>query len=414
MARRRGALPGRRAQGDPRRPHLRVGRRRHGRQHPARPVRRRLYGSWRVGQPATAGDASETVTIAGKFCESGDMLIRDIALPRLAPGDLLAVPMAGAYTLAMASNYNLAPRPAVVLVGGRAGTAHPAPRELRRPRAPRRAAAGATAPHGRASTSTRRWATTTSCSTRSTGPPRRRPSWSGASATATRASAQTACCGDRCDGAAGPDPFGLRLFNPDGSEFEKSGNGCASSPATCGTWGCRRAAISRSDTPGGPVSGPRPGRPGQPHRHGDGAGCRSTARHPGDRAGPRGGRRTAAESRRPGLRITAATIGNPHCVVFVDGAYARAGATGSGPLARTASAALPATAPTSSSPGRSTRTRCRSRSGSAAPATPWPRAPPAAPPPARPSAPAAARARSPCGCPAARCWWRSTPAGRCG
>jgi len=58
----------------------------------------------------------EVVTIAGRFCESGDILIRDIELPELRPGDLLAVPMAGAYTLAMASNYNLVARPAVVLV----------------------------------------------------------------------------------------------------------------------------------------------------------------------------------------------------------------------------------------------------------------------------------------------------------
>jgi diaminopimelate decarboxylase len=58
----------------------------------------------------------ETITIAGKFCESGDILIRDMELPRLEAGDLLAIPMAGAYTLAMASNYNLARRPAVVLV----------------------------------------------------------------------------------------------------------------------------------------------------------------------------------------------------------------------------------------------------------------------------------------------------------
>jgi diaminopimelate decarboxylase len=58
----------------------------------------------------------ETVTIAGKYCESGDVLIDGISLPALAPGDLLALPMAGAYCLAMASNYNLAPRPAVVLV----------------------------------------------------------------------------------------------------------------------------------------------------------------------------------------------------------------------------------------------------------------------------------------------------------
>jgi diaminopimelate decarboxylase len=56
------------------------------------------------------------VTIAGKYCESGDVLIDGIDLPVLASGDLLALPMAGAYCLAMSSNYNLAPRPAVVLV----------------------------------------------------------------------------------------------------------------------------------------------------------------------------------------------------------------------------------------------------------------------------------------------------------
>ncbi len=58
-----------------------------------------------------------TVTIAGKYCESGDVLIDRIDLPRIAPGDLLAIPAAGAYCLSMASNYNLAPRPAAVLVG---------------------------------------------------------------------------------------------------------------------------------------------------------------------------------------------------------------------------------------------------------------------------------------------------------
>jgi diaminopimelate decarboxylase len=58
----------------------------------------------------------ETITIAGKYCESGDILIERIELPHLSAGDLLAVPMAGAYCLAMASNYNLSLRPAVVLV----------------------------------------------------------------------------------------------------------------------------------------------------------------------------------------------------------------------------------------------------------------------------------------------------------
>src|SRR5881227_2613843 len=55
--------------------------------------------------------------IAGKHCESGDVLIDAIALPHPRRGDLLAVPATGAYTLAMGSNYNGVPRPAVVLVG---------------------------------------------------------------------------------------------------------------------------------------------------------------------------------------------------------------------------------------------------------------------------------------------------------
>lgn len=62
------------------------------------------------------GGDVETVTIAGKYCESGDVLIEDIALPRLEQNDLLAVPAAGAYCLAMASNYNMSLRPAVVMV----------------------------------------------------------------------------------------------------------------------------------------------------------------------------------------------------------------------------------------------------------------------------------------------------------
>jgi diaminopimelate decarboxylase len=56
------------------------------------------------------------VTVAGKFCESGDLLIRDLDLPRVEAGDLLLVPAAGAYALSLASNYNLAARPAVVLI----------------------------------------------------------------------------------------------------------------------------------------------------------------------------------------------------------------------------------------------------------------------------------------------------------
>jgi diaminopimelate decarboxylase len=64
---------------------------------------------------------AERVAIAGKYCESGDLLIRDIALPTAEPGEVLAIPAAGAYSVAMASNYNHHPRPAVALLAdGRA------------------------------------------------------------------------------------------------------------------------------------------------------------------------------------------------------------------------------------------------------------------------------------------------------
>ncbi len=59
---------------------------------------------------------SERVTIAGKFCESADILITDIDLPKLEPGDIIAVPCCGAYCLSMASNYNASLTPAIVLV----------------------------------------------------------------------------------------------------------------------------------------------------------------------------------------------------------------------------------------------------------------------------------------------------------
>lgn len=65
---------------------------------------------------------SETVTLAGKHCESGDVVIHDAQLPVLVPGDILAVPATGAYNYSMASNYNRVPRPAAVLVNkGQAG-----------------------------------------------------------------------------------------------------------------------------------------------------------------------------------------------------------------------------------------------------------------------------------------------------
>ena len=81
-------------------------------------IRPSLYGARYTAVLAErAADATEeVVAVAGKYCESGDVLIREVALPRARRGDLLAIPGAGAYAVAMASNYNPFPRPAVVLL----------------------------------------------------------------------------------------------------------------------------------------------------------------------------------------------------------------------------------------------------------------------------------------------------------
>ncbi|WP_320674841.1 diaminopimelate decarboxylase [Prochlorococcus sp. MIT 1341] len=58
----------------------------------------------------------ETVTLAGKHCESGDVLIKDLSIPQSSSGDILAVFGTGAYNSSMSSNYNRIPKPATVLV----------------------------------------------------------------------------------------------------------------------------------------------------------------------------------------------------------------------------------------------------------------------------------------------------------
>ena len=85
--------------------------------------RPQLYGARYEALLANRADdpADGSFRIAGKHCESGDVLIDGAPLPRPRRGDLLAVPATGAYTLAMASTYNGVPRPAAVLVAdGRA------------------------------------------------------------------------------------------------------------------------------------------------------------------------------------------------------------------------------------------------------------------------------------------------------
>ena len=81
-------------------------------------IRPKLYGARYEATLASAPDRAPDgkVTIAGKYCESTDILITDIEMPELKAGDVLCVPAAGAYCLAMASNYNGMPRPEVLMV----------------------------------------------------------------------------------------------------------------------------------------------------------------------------------------------------------------------------------------------------------------------------------------------------------
>ncbi len=83
-----------------------------------RPV---LYGARYTALPVEHATApgEEYVCIAGRYCESGDMLIENVRLPVMREKELLLLPGAGAYCLPMASNYNLVPRPAVILVDER-------------------------------------------------------------------------------------------------------------------------------------------------------------------------------------------------------------------------------------------------------------------------------------------------------
>ncbi len=80
-------------------------------------IRPALYDAAYEAVVANRMDAPsvETVTLAGKYCESGDVLVKDVKLPRIESGDVIAVPASGAYAPSMASVYNLNPRPAMVM-----------------------------------------------------------------------------------------------------------------------------------------------------------------------------------------------------------------------------------------------------------------------------------------------------------
>jgi diaminopimelate decarboxylase len=81
-------------------------------------IRPALYGAKYTALLANraAAVADEVVNVAGRYCESGDFLLKETALAHPAVGDVVALATAGAYTLSMASNYNMVPRPCVLLV----------------------------------------------------------------------------------------------------------------------------------------------------------------------------------------------------------------------------------------------------------------------------------------------------------
>jgi len=81
-------------------------------------IRPALYGA--RYEALVANKASEAegnpVTIAGKLCESGDLLATDVKLAQVCAGDIIAMPVCGAYSIPMSSNYNVLPRPAIVMI----------------------------------------------------------------------------------------------------------------------------------------------------------------------------------------------------------------------------------------------------------------------------------------------------------
>ena len=83
-------------------------------------LRPMMYGAVFEADIADRADAADGVPcrIVGKHCESGDVLVRDVRLPDPRPGDVLVIPVTGAYGHAMANNYNGVPRPPVVFCSG--------------------------------------------------------------------------------------------------------------------------------------------------------------------------------------------------------------------------------------------------------------------------------------------------------
>jgi len=77
-----------------------------------------MYGARYSCLPVSSpgGEMSGKVSIAGPYCESGDVVIEDLEMPKIEAGDLVAIPASGAYHLSMSSNYNGSRKPAVLLL----------------------------------------------------------------------------------------------------------------------------------------------------------------------------------------------------------------------------------------------------------------------------------------------------------
>jgi diaminopimelate decarboxylase len=84
-------------------------------------IRPAMYGSYHHIENLTHPDnKKEIVAIAGYYCESGDLIVRDREIPMPIIGDVLAIKNAGAYGYVMSSHYNLRERPAEILIDGSA------------------------------------------------------------------------------------------------------------------------------------------------------------------------------------------------------------------------------------------------------------------------------------------------------
>ena len=106
-------------------------------------LRPALYKAHHRIEPVRArGRASRNVDVVGPVCETADAFARDRELESVEPGELLAIRDAGAYGFAMASTYNMRPRPAEVMIEDGTRAAHPAPRDVRGPRRHRGRARG--------------------------------------------------------------------------------------------------------------------------------------------------------------------------------------------------------------------------------------------------------------------------------